>query len=41
MTTAPPLDRLERVAAWGGSTSSLAYVWRPSTLDGVHEAFAE
>jgi decaprenylphospho-beta-D-ribofuranose 2-oxidase len=39
MTTTPPLDRLERVAAWGGSTSSLAYVWRPSTIDGVHEAF--
>lgn len=40
MSATPPLDRLERVSAWGGSVHTLAYVWRPSTLDGVQEALA-
>lgn len=35
-----PSDRLERIEAWGMNTSVLAYVFRPSTLEGVREVFA-
>ncbi len=35
-----PADRLERVTSWGGATSRLAYVYRPSTVDEVHDVFA-
>ncbi len=41
MATPPlPRDRLERVWAWGGAQSAMSWVYRPSTLDGVHEALA-
>src|SRR5689334_11039115 len=37
----PPLpnDRLERVWAWGMASSALGYVYRPSTPEGVRDAF--
>lgn len=35
------LDRRERVEAWGMTSSSLSYVYRPSTLDAVVEAVAK
>jgi FAD/FMN-containing dehydrogenase len=35
----PPLDRLERVEAWGMASASLAYVYRPTTEEGIIEAF--
>lgn len=35
-----PADRLERVTAWGGATSVVSWVYRPSTVDGIAEAFA-
>ncbi len=35
-----PLDRLERVWAWGRSTSVMSWVYRPTTIDGIQEAFA-
>ncbi|HZO91978.1 MAG TPA: FAD-binding oxidoreductase [Chthonomonadaceae bacterium] len=34
-----PADRLERVEAWGMNTSVLAYVYRPSTAEGIREVF--
>src|ERR1051325_6465583 len=34
-----PSDRLERVWAWGMSTSAMEYVYRPSTADGIREVF--
>lgn len=40
-TDALPLDRLERVASWGGGSASvMAYVYRPSTVEQVAEVFA-
>ena len=33
-------QRLEKVSAWGMAQSALSYVYRPSTTDGVLEAFA-
>ena len=38
--TALPADRLERVAAWGGAVRTLAYVYRPSTVDGARDVLA-
>lgn len=35
-----PLERLEWVAAWGGASSSLGYVYRPSTLERLRGVFA-
>src|SRR5689334_14106263 len=37
----PPLphDRLEPVEAWGMTARTLAYVYRPSTPEGVQEVF--
>jgi len=32
-----PSDHLEDVGAWGGVTSALSYVYRPATLDTLHE----
>ncbi len=32
-----PTDRLEKVGAWGGVTSSLSYVYRPATAEALHE----
>lgn len=34
-----PQDRLERVESWGMNGSAVSYVYRPSTADGVREAF--
>lgn len=35
-----PRDRMELVEAWGMSTSGMAWVFRPTTADGIREAFA-
>ena len=35
-----PAERLEWVQGWGMSVGAAGYVWRPTTLDGVREAFA-
>ncbi|MCH8275258.1 MAG: FAD-binding oxidoreductase [Armatimonadetes bacterium] len=35
----PPAELLERVEAWGMTSASVAYVYRPSTLLGLDEAF--
>ena len=41
MAAAPlPRDRLERVWAWGGAQSAMSWVYRPSTVDGIHAALA-
>jgi FAD/FMN-containing dehydrogenase len=32
-----PADRLERVSSWGGATSAMSWVYRPTTLDGLHD----
>ena len=34
-----PLERLEKVDPWGGASSSLSYVYRPSTVDNLHQVF--
>src|SRR4051794_6225663 len=34
-----PSDRLERVWGWGMAESALGYVYRPSTAEGIREAF--
>ena len=40
-TTLPlPADRLETVAGWGGASSGMAYVYRPSTVDQLREVFS-
>lgn len=36
-----PGERLERVEAWGMSSSSAAYVYRPATLNGIVDALNE
>ncbi len=33
-------DRLERVAGWGGSASAMSWVHRPTTTEGILDAFA-
>jgi FAD/FMN-containing dehydrogenase len=35
-----PLDHLEPVSAWGGSSRVLSWVYRPTTAGGIEEAFA-
>src|SRR5690606_16310164 len=35
-----PRDRMEWVEAWGMSTGGTAWVFRPTTADGIREAFA-
>lgn len=37
----PELDRRERIEAWGMSSSSLAFVYRPSTVEQILEAITE
>ena len=32
-----PVELLEQVNAWGGATSGLSYVFRPSTVDALHD----
>lgn len=39
-TAVLPLEKLERVSAWGGSTSGMSYVYRPTTVEGVQRVFA-
>jgi decaprenylphospho-beta-D-ribofuranose 2-oxidase len=39
MTMLPP-DRLEWVEGWGMAIGAAGYVWRPSTIDGIRQAFA-
>ena len=36
-----PTDRLEALAGWGGAVHSAAYVFRPSTVPQLKEAFAK
>ncbi|HXJ34652.1 MAG TPA: FAD-binding oxidoreductase [Candidatus Eisenbacteria bacterium] len=35
-----PADRLERVWSWGGATSAMSWVYRPTTIGGLHEVLA-
>ena len=35
----PPHDRLEKVEAWGMNTAAMSYVYRPTTPEGILEAF--
>lgn len=37
--TALPHERLERVWAWGGASSSMGYVFRPTTLEQLRDVF--
>ena len=34
-----PKDRLEWVEAWGMSSRSMSYVYRPTTVDGLRQVF--
>src|SRR5689334_15842856 len=34
-----PRERLERVWSWGMASSAMGFVFRPTTLDGIREAF--
>ena len=36
-----PADQLEAVAGWGGASSGMAYVYRPSTVDQLREIFKQ
>ncbi|MDX1599915.1 MAG: FAD-binding oxidoreductase [Anaerolineales bacterium] len=40
MTSQLPLDRLERVEAWGGASEAMCYVYRPTTVEGLRGVFA-
>ncbi len=35
-----PMDRLERLWAWGGADSAMSWVWRPTTVEGLRRAVA-
>jgi FAD/FMN-containing dehydrogenase len=35
-----PADRLERVPSWGGATSAMSWVYRPTTVDGMRDVLA-
>jgi FAD/FMN-containing dehydrogenase len=35
-----PADRLERVWSWGGATSAMSWVYRPTTAEGLADVFA-
>ncbi len=35
-----PTDRLERVPSWGGATSAMSWVYRPTTIDGLRDVLA-
>jgi decaprenylphospho-beta-D-ribofuranose 2-oxidase len=37
---AMPIDRLERVEAWGMNRAVMAYVYRPNTVEGIRDVFA-
>jgi decaprenylphospho-beta-D-ribofuranose 2-oxidase len=32
-----PAERFERVPSWGGATSAMSWVYRPTTVDGIHD----
>ncbi|MCA9937579.1 MAG: FAD-binding oxidoreductase [Anaerolineales bacterium] len=34
-----PAQRLEKVAAWGGASSDICYVYRPSTVENLEQVF--
>ncbi|MCI0397963.1 MAG: FAD-binding oxidoreductase [Chloroflexi bacterium] len=34
-----PADKLENVPAWGGASSAMGYVFRPSTTEGLRDVF--
>jgi FAD/FMN-containing dehydrogenase len=36
-----PISRLERLQAWGGASSAVGYVYRPSTMDGLRAVMAQ
>lgn len=40
MTAPLPASRLERLESWGGASSAVGYVYRPSNLDGLRGAMA-
>jgi FAD/FMN-containing dehydrogenase len=35
-----PPERLERVWSWGGATSAMSWVYRPTTIEGLHDVLA-
>jgi FAD/FMN-containing dehydrogenase len=35
-----PAERLERVSSWGGATSAMSWVYRPTTLEGLRDVLA-
>jgi decaprenylphospho-beta-D-ribofuranose 2-oxidase len=35
-----PAERLERVWAWGGASSAMGWVYRPSTIDGIRDVLS-
>lgn len=37
VSTLLPTENLERVAAWGGASEGLSYVYRPSTVEALHD----
>lgn len=39
-SAALPVEHLERVWSWGMASSAMAYVFRPSTVEGIIEAFS-
>jgi len=39
LPTAPPSVRRERVSGWGGASSAVSYVYRPTTVDDVRRVF--
>jgi decaprenylphospho-beta-D-ribofuranose 2-oxidase len=34
-----PEERLEKVSGWGGASSGMGYVYRPSTVEGIRDVF--
>lgn len=34
-----PEERLEKVTSWGGASSGMGFVYRPSTVDGIRDVF--
>jgi FAD/FMN-containing dehydrogenase len=35
-----PAERLERVSSWGGATSAMSWVYRPTTIEGLRDVLA-
>jgi len=35
-----PAERLERVSSWGGATSAMSWVYRPTTVEGMRDVFS-